>query len=146
MPTSVYLPLVEGVDRRELCPVTQILALAMADHAIEQVECPDDLERVRYRDGQAVRRLHIRATYEQVPLLRAMDRDRTISKTNILSTDSLRTQLTTLGQRAQYNDPMVAYNFRRMHGNMLDSKLATEGKRRQWSLTKPRQRYERSAT
>ncbi|KAF2173313.1 hypothetical protein M409DRAFT_17254 [Zasmidium cellare ATCC 36951] len=119
------LPLIEDVDNRALCPVLQLLSLAIADAALQGVGGVDDLERIRYRSGCPVRQILIREERAEMPVMRKLipGGSRHISDSEILSVGSLHNMLRAVGERAGYQDPLKAYNFRRMHGNMLDSEF-----------------------
>lgn len=106
-----------------MCPVLQLLSLAIADGALEDVDGVDDLERIRYRSGCPVRQIFIREERSEMPIIRKLvsGGSRHVSDSEILSVGSLHNMLRALGERAGYQDPLKAYNFRRMHGNMLDS-------------------------
>ncbi len=89
-----------------LCPLQQILALAIADHALEGVETIEDL----------VVRDHMR----DVPLLRHCSEANGVDPTKIWTYYYLHCLLKKLGKRAGHSDPLLPYSFRRGHGSMLD--------------------------
>jgi hypothetical protein len=109
------------VNNSHLCPVRQIVALALADRALEDVERVEDLA-VRYRPppGQPFKIVPVRSCMLDVPLLRCCDEANGVDANRIWSYHYLHGLLKGLGRRAGYSDPLLPYNFRRGHGNILD--------------------------
>ena len=115
--------LLEDRDHPELCPVAQLLALAIADRALVGVEHPDDLKRISTPSGRRTALVRIRDEIRDIPVLRCLEgRDLPISSTLIMKSNALNYELESLGQRAGYAKRFSAYVFRRGHGNLLDSK------------------------
>ena len=100
--------------------MTLLMALAVADGAIEQVDSAADLERVRFPQNGGKRTLYIREEMQNVPILRGYE-GKTTSKDRILTTEALRTSLLEIGCRAGYEQEFSAYSIRRGYGNKLDS-------------------------
>ena len=110
------------VNANYLCPVQQILALALADRALEDVERVEDFM-VRHRPppGQPFKIVPVRSCMLDVPLLRCCDEPNGVDANRIWSYHYLHG--TTEGPWAPsggYSDALLPYNFRRGHGNTLD--------------------------
>lgn len=106
-----------------LCPLQQILALAIADRALEGVDRVEDLL-LKYRPppGQPFRVVPVRNSMREVPLLRRCDEKTGVSPADIWTYHYLHRYLKKLGKRAGYLDTLLPYNFRRGHGSVLDRK------------------------
>ncbi|KAG8625277.1 hypothetical protein KVT40_007028 [Elsinoe batatas] len=117
-------------DRPLLCPVTQFLALAITDKALEGIESVDDLESVRLSKTSSSTVITCKKGMESQPIVRRQDDFYNISPDRIIQYDSFRHSLRELGIRAGYEAPFTAYMFRRGHGNILD-KAVTAAERRQ---------------
>ena len=104
-----------------LCPLQQILALALADKALEDVDRVEDLV-IKYRPppGQPFKIIPVRSCMRDVPLLRRCDEKEGVDATRIWTYHHFHGLLKNLGDRAGYSDRLLPYNFRRGHGNTLD--------------------------
>lgn len=104
-----------------LCPLQQILALAIADRALEGVDTIEDLvTRHRPPPGQPYNTVPVREHMRDVPLLRYCSEANGVDPTKIWTYYYLHGLLKKLGKRAGYSDPLLPYSFRRGHGSMLD--------------------------
>ena len=110
-------------DHACLCPLQQILALAIADRALVDDETIEDLTtRHRPPPGQPFKIVPVRAQMLEVPLLRPCSDGLGVNPRKIWSYHYLHALLTSLGERAGYSDRLLPYNFRRGHGGVLDRK------------------------
>ena len=104
-----------------LCPLQQILALAIADRALENVERVEDLmTRHRPPSGQPFKIVPVRDHMRDVPLLRSCSEANGVHADKIWSYHYLHGLLKGVGERAGYSDALLPYNFRRGHGSILD--------------------------
>lgn len=110
-------------EHRDLCPLQQILALAISDRALEGVERVEDLlTKYRPPKGQPFQRVPLRDCMREVPLLRMCNEVTSVHSSKIWTYHLLLMQLKNLGKRAGYSNPLRPYNFRRGHGSVLDRK------------------------
>ena len=117
---------VEGKPHRpHLCPVSHFCALAFADDAFSMRRSPSDLSRV----GQGIE-VQIKKEMANVPVLRRLTEAGEVSDRLVLTSDTVEAQLSALGKRAGYKEPLTPYAIRRGHGNKLDQG-ATSSERRQ---------------
>lgn len=113
------------VDFPALCPLRQIIALAIADRALEGVESPGDLI-AKYRPvgGQPFNVVPMRECMREVPLFRPCREATGVDGKKIWSYHYLHGLLKDLGKRAGYSASLLPYSFRRGHGSVLDSTSA----------------------
>lgn len=121
MLSSFTMNLQDDPDTPALCPLAQIVALAITDHALEGIDGVEDLEKVRPSKGRAFAKLAVRQSMRDVPLFRLLLARKKISPNLIWKYGGLRKALVGLGERAGYAEKFNAYNLRRGHGNVLDS-------------------------
>lgn len=113
----------EDVKDRIVCPISVLLALALADDVLEDITKPADLARVRYQKGSNMTHIRIKMEKLELPILRRGVRGGAgISRFKMLKADSLTTLFTELGHRAGYKENLGTYALRRGYGNRLDSK------------------------
>ena len=74
------------------------------------------------------KRIPIRHAMREVPLLRSVMNHVEISPDLIWKYHGLQKTLVPLGKRAGYPDKLNPYNFRRAHGNSIDSKRTASPK------------------
>ncbi|PPJ60936.1 hypothetical protein CBER1_08602 [Cercospora berteroae] len=132
--TFIDLPLIQDSTNPELCPVVLLLALAIADGALEGITTTDDLDSVDPDDGgHAI--LRIKDLAEETPVLRAMEGtikrgDRNLlSSTRISTAGWLSNQVGMLSERAGYKVKLVSYDFRRGHANAINEQVRPEVRR-----------------
>ena len=109
------------VNFASLCPLQQILALAISDRALEDVETVEDLM-TRYSppSGQPFKIVPVRDHMRDVPLFRPCSMAHSVHAEKIWSYHYLHGLLKGVGERAGYSDALLPYNFRRGHGSILD--------------------------
>lgn len=81
-----------------------------------------DLNNIRLAPGQHTMSLEVRAEMRDIPILRSIQRDRTVSQTRILNTDRLTKLMRELGDRAGYRDTLSPLALRIDGRDMLDGK------------------------
>ncbi|KAM3417084.1 hypothetical protein BST61_g8660 [Cercospora zeina] len=101
---AIYMFLLEDLERLELCPVAQILALAIADGALEDIRTPADIKTLAAPAAGVTKRVRIRDDVKQKPLLRPM--------------------MEALGYRAGHRERFTPYSIRRGHGGLLDATVS----------------------
>lgn len=104
-----------------MCPVAQLLALAIADKALVGINTASDLHKCRVPPGQFSQAVAIRPECEEVPIFRRTTSSGSVSVDEILTATTLAKYLQQLGERAGYKERLTPYAFRRGHGNVLDS-------------------------
>jgi hypothetical protein len=119
---ELSIPLLEDRDLREACPVTQLMALAILDGALVDVETVDDLARFLPSPQVPVKTIHIRETHHDKPVFRSTPCGTSISDTRILRAAAVLKMFPELGSRAGYKDKFLPYCIRRAHGQAIDSK------------------------
>ncbi|GIZ36574.1 hypothetical protein CKM354_000004400 [Cercospora kikuchii] len=103
-----------------LCPMRQLLALAIADGALQDVDCVEDLfKKYRPPPGQPFSQIPIRPEMHEVPLLRRLAEGMVHDK-QIWTYSDLQYMLRGLGTRAGYEYRLTPYAFRRGFGSVLD--------------------------
>ncbi|KAF9638820.1 hypothetical protein BFW01_g9717 [Lasiodiplodia theobromae] len=118
----ISLSFYEEPTQRDVCPVTNFLAFAIADGAIDQT---DVLNEKRIAPGMKSERIHVKEAVAEVPILRAIENQCKISSTRILKYSSLNHFLGQLGKRAGYEDNLTSYCFRRGAGNQFDENVTS---------------------
>jgi len=103
-----------------MCPVSILLALAVADGAFAGISSATDFDRVRFQEGQRNRRLQVKDSMKKVPVLRRLQVNRTISPNLIVPAERLSLMMKELGHRAGYTEDFVPYAIRRGFGNTID--------------------------
>ncbi len=111
---------------RAFCPMTYILALAVADQTIEHLDTAQDLPRIRFNPARQTRLLTIRQDKADLPIVRRCVGRIAMSDSKILTSDNLCRLVTELGWRAGYTARLGNYPFRRGYGNELDRKMLSE--------------------
>ncbi|PVH92377.1 hypothetical protein DM02DRAFT_700065, partial [Periconia macrospinosa] len=109
----------EPEENRHKCPVIAFLGHALADGVFLHCETFDEINRRRPAAGQTSYVFRMRSDMLDVPVLRSLLRDGTISPTKILTYNCLRNMIAGLGQRAGYTEKLIVYNFRRGYGNAI---------------------------
>lgn len=103
-----------------MCPVSLLLALAIADGAIHMIDTAEDIARVRFSADRNSTVLHIKEDMRHVPVLREVECRFKLAPTKILTATKLCDQMTSLAARAGYKGRLTPYSIRRGHGNILD--------------------------
>ena len=112
----------DDTQSSHLCPFTQILALAISDHALVDVQRVEDLDGYRPPPGQPFVTIPVREHMRDVPLLRSSSDRSGVDSHQTWRYHYLHGLLRSLGSRAGYSVRLLPYNFRRGHGNVLDRK------------------------
>ena len=112
----------EDPENRALCPMTFLLALAVADEALEGINTVGDLTRIRFTPQRPAIRIPVREGKRKLPIIRGHTTRGKLSPIRILTASNLAKLLTELGWRAGYKDKLGTYALRRGHGNQLDRK------------------------
>jgi hypothetical protein len=113
--------LYEEKEMRHLCPVTHFLSLALMDGALD-CKTINEVESKRIPRGKESYRFRIEPEWREVPILRSVEPDGSISKTRILTYGNLNKMIQGLGERASYPEKLTSYCFRRAVGNTANSK------------------------
>lgn len=121
MDFRISFVLTEDFSQRELCPVTQLFALAIADNALQDIQTGNDLANLPIPESRETAQVFTKPEMDNVPIFRNLDTSYSnVSATNILSADSMSRYLIDLGERAGHTQRLSGYAFCRGHGNILD--------------------------
>jgi hypothetical protein len=105
-----------------MCPVSLLIALAVADGAFTGLGSAADFDRIRYQEGRLNRQLTVKDSMRKVPVLRRLQVDRVISPNLIIPAEKISLMMKELGHRAGYTEDFVPYAIRRGFGNTIDRK------------------------
>jgi hypothetical protein len=120
----IYRPvmlLYEERSSRQTCPVTYFLALALADGVLEKCNTIHDIHAKRYAPGSSIYRYSYKPEAKERPILRSVGSDGAVCSDRILTYNCLNGALKGLGQRAEYEENLSAYCFRRAFAKAIDS-------------------------
>ncbi len=107
--------------------MTYLLALAVADQALEKIDTVEAITRVRFTETRPITRIRIREEKRETPILRVMTDRVNLSESTIWKSDKLAQMMTSLGWRAGYKQKLGTYPLRRGFGNQIDRKSSVAG-------------------
>lgn len=105
-----------------MCPVTWFLSLAFADGVFKGLESFNDLETVQPIPGNLLYRARYKSEIRELPIMRGMRADKSMSETRIWTYDCFNSALKSAGQRAGYQENLSAYCFRRAFAHAVEGK------------------------
>jgi hypothetical protein len=105
-----------------MCPIRFLLALALADEALDDHNTLGTFERRFIRETANSKCFPIRKDKKNLPILRKVEGNQ-ISSTKIWTASSLVTFLKSLGERCGYQDPVSCYAFRRGFANRIEGNI-----------------------
>lgn len=104
-----------------MCPITLLLALAIADGALQDITSVDDLLKLRFFPSRPVTDIQILEEKKDLPVFRRAGRSlKDVHTETILNGGRIATMMTELGYRAGYQAKLGTYSLRRGFGNQLD--------------------------
>ncbi|KAM0719003.1 hypothetical protein Q7P37_004908 [Cladosporium fusiforme] len=116
---------------KHLCPISLLFALAIADQALVGIHTAKDLNNIRFKRSKPTTILRIKENMKNVPILRTLDRSRSVSPMKILPAGKFACLMIDLGWRAGYTGKFSPYAMRRGHGNAIDRAMSAVQRRRQ---------------
>ncbi|KAL5372751.1 hypothetical protein DPSP01_013267 [Paraphaeosphaeria sporulosa] len=120
----------EEPEERWLCPVSHFLGFGLADKVfMDDLSLTDILTRVPC-DGNQSLEFKFKPEIMDIPVLRSLQADGTISPDKILTYSSLHNAILGLGQRAGYKQKLTAYCFRRGFGHAMNKNGSTDDRTR----------------
>ncbi|KAF2205642.1 hypothetical protein GQ43DRAFT_445907 [Delitschia confertaspora ATCC 74209] len=106
--SSTTLILYEEPTKRYICPATHFILFALADGAIMECTTLADIQSRKPPPGTFAYKFQIKPETADIPILRATNRDGTISSSRILTASCFNSHIQGVGQRAGYEEPLAA--------------------------------------
>ena len=108
-------------ERMWSCPIIHFLGFALADQVFVHEKTADDFFNLHLPTSKNSHQFQIREEKKGLPISRSIyNRERSISPSEILTSNSVWSLLSALGVRAKYTEPLNSYVFCRGFGNRID--------------------------